>query len=347
MTLLQKVCKPQEKRNNNTKIQNMRKTLFTVLIAACTIMTANAKEKIDTLSYITGQQVGHSIKDQIIPQFRLDYDVIVSTLEKNFSKENRIKVNGVIITPENIDSLVRRYFNQELQQKVVAATNDSTIEVFNPADRKFVSALIGADFAFNIKKAPYPIEKKSFIKAINDTKNGRELLTLDQANGFMKNYYTVVVPRNNQKESEKWLAKIAKQKGVKKTESGILYKIENAGDMTVMAVKDEDVVKVIYTGTTKDGKVFDSNRWSDMPAERKEMIKRHQPEQADKDNAIEFPLNRVIKGWTEGMKLIGKGGKITLWIPAELAYGERGAGKDIGPNEALRFDVELLEVTYK
>ena len=55
----------------------------------------------------------------------------------------------------------------------------------------------------------------------------------------------------------------------------------------------------------------------------------------------------VIKGWTEGMKLIGKGGKITLWIPSELAYGERGTGQDIAPNAALRFDVELLEVNGK
>ena len=77
------------------------------------------------------------------------------------------------------------------------------------------------------------------------------------------------------------------------------------------------------------------------------MVSASNPSMAEKNNPIEFPLNRVIKGWTEGMKLIGKGGKITLWIPAELAYGERGAGNDIGPNEALRFDVELLEVTVK
>jgi FKBP-type peptidyl-prolyl cis-trans isomerase FkpA len=77
------------------------------------------------------------------------------------------------------------------------------------------------------------------------------------------------------------------------------------------------------------------------------MTKQYQPDQAGKDNPIEFPLNRVIKGWTEGMKLVGKGGKITLWIPAELAYGTQGAGNDIGPNEALRFDIELIEVKSK
>ena len=61
-------------------------------------------------------------------------------------------------------------------------------------------------------------------------------------------------------------------------------------------------------------------------------------------DTIEFPLNRVIKGWTEGMKLVGKGGKIILYIPSELAYGPRGAGRAIGPNEALEFTVELIDV---
>ena len=111
--------------------------------------------------------------------------------------------------------------------------------------------------------------------------------------------------------------------------------------MNIKANKDEDVVKVLYTGRTREGKVFDSNRWADMSEERRKML----PE--SKDSPIEFPLNRVIKGWTEGMKFIGKGGRITLWIPAELAYGERGAGESIGPNEALCFDVELIGVTNK
>jgi FKBP-type peptidyl-prolyl cis-trans isomerase len=102
-----------------------------------------------------------------------------------------------------------------------------------------------------------------------------------------------------------------------------LYRIERAGS-EVKATEDTDKVLVHYEGTTREGKVFDSS------------YERNEP--------ISFALNRVIKGWTEGMKLVGVGGEITLWIPAELAYGERGAGSDIGPNEALKFKVELLEV---
>ena len=78
-----------------------------------------------------------------------------------------------------------------------------------------------------------------------------------------------------------------------------------------------------YEGKHKDGTVFDSS------------YERGEP--------IEFGLNQVIKGWTEGMQLVGKGGQITLWIPAELGYGAFGQGP-IGPNEALEFKVELLDV---
>ena len=64
----------------------------------------------------------------------------------------------------------------------------------------------------------------------------------------------------------------------------------------------------------------------------------------DQSETVEFPLNRVIKGWTEGMKLVGEGGSITLWIPSNLAYGPEGAGRMIGANEALVFNVEIVEV---
>lgn len=332
--------------NMNQPIEtNMRKTFFGALLACFALFSAEkataAEAKIDTLSYITGQQIGHTIHEEIVPQMKLDYNAIISTLDKLFASDKSIKAEGITISPENINEVAKGYFNESLQQRVMAAMGNDTAQVFNAKEKKIVSALVGADFAYSMKKAPYEVEKKSFMKAVKDVKEGKEMLTLEQANAFMRNYYTVVVPQKNKEESDKWLAKIAKQKGVQKTASGLLYRIENPGDMNIKANKDEDVVKVLYTGRTREGKVFDSNRWADMSEERKRMA----PE--SKDSPIEFPLNRVIKGWTEGMKFIGKGGRITLWIPAELAYGERGAGESIGPNEALCFDVELIGVTNK
>lgn len=338
----------------------MIQKFLTTLFVACATMASSAtgickefmsdapkNEKIDTLSYITGMQIGQNIKNEILPQLKLDYNIIITTIEKYFAKDKAIKVGNETLTPNNLKEVSKKFFNTDFRKRMQASASDSTVEIFNPADRKIVSTLIGADFAYRMKDAPYPIEKKSFIKGLSDTKESKEIITLQEAGKYMNNYFMYVLPERNKKESEEWLTKTEKIKGVHKTASGIRYKITEPGDMSIKATKDEDIVKVLYTGTTINGKVFDSNKWSDMPQARKEYMKANTPDSAEKDNPLEFPLNKVIKGWTEGMKLIGKGGKITLWIPANLAYGERGTGQDIGPNQALRFDVELLDVTIK
>ena len=87
---------------------------------------------------------------------------------------------------------------------------------------------------------------------------------------------------------------------------------------------EKDRVKVHYTGTLLDGTKFDSS--------------------VDRGEPAEFPVNGVIKGWTEILQLMPVGSKYIVWVPSELAYGERGAGSDIGPNKTLKFEIELLEV---
>ena len=168
---------------------------------------------------------------------------------------------------------------------------------------------------------------------------------------FLQHYFMVTRPTEAAERSAKWIEKKAKGFGAKQTESGLVYKVVKAGDMEKAAKSDEDVVKVHYVGKLQDGTVFDASRFENRSKEQQEMIRLQQPSLFDEkgnlleeDEPIEFPLNRVIKGWTEGMKLVGPGGKIKLYIPADLAYGRRGAGQLIGPNEALEFEVELLEV---
>ena len=126
-------------------------------------------------------------------------------------------------------------------------------------------------------------------------------------------------------EGDKYRAEFAKKDGVKSTKDGLLYKITEAGKGD--AIKATDTVKVHYTGKLPDGKVFDSS------------VERGQP--------VEFKLNQVIKGWTEGLQLVKKGGKIELVIPPELAYGKQGAGDSIPPDATLYFDVEVLDVNPK
>ena len=122
----------------------------------------------------------------------------------------------------------------------------------------------------------------------------------------------------NKEKGDKFRKEFYVKNSADSTASGIVYLIQDSGSEK-RAVSDRDTVKVNYRGTLIDGKEFDKNE------------------------GIEFPLNRVIKGWTEGMKLVGEGGKITLVIPANLAYGERGP-REIGTNSTLIFDVDLLEV---
>lgn len=344
----------------------MKKTTFTIIACAATMLMASCgssndylkakgvidgdKKNLDTLSYVIGTDIARNIEQGIMPQLKADYDVIIATIEKTAKTAAAVKVEGEEISKENINELGQKYLGPEINQKVMAAMQDSTgmTEVFaTEAEKKIASTLLGANFGYSINTAGLPLELTWVMEGIKDVHNGESKIDQQQSMQFMENYYTVVIPESNKKDSEQWLAAMAKKKGAKVTASGIVYKIEKAGDSSIMPVNDEDKVKVLYTGRTCYGKVFDSNRWNDMPAERQAMIKSYQPDAEGVDNPIEFGLNQVIKGWTEGMKLIGKGGKITLWIPSELAYGERGTGRDIAPNSALRFDVELLEVNGK
>ena len=308
------------------------------------------KAEVDTLSYIVGMDVANSIEKNMIPFFKVDYDVVMNVLAQALDPEATIEIEGESFNKKNFREFGDKYMSPEFRGRVMAAQTDTTgaTPIYtDDKEKNIIAAILGADIAYSATNVQFDIDKRSLVTAINEVHNGKGRIDEDFAMEYTRNYFTVVIPNKNRKESEEWLAKVEKQKGVKKTESGLLYKIENAGDENVKAINDGDVVKVLYTGRTKDGKVFDSNRWADMPTARQEMIKAYQPDQAEVDNPIEFPLNRVIKGWTEGMKLVGKGGKIALWIPSDLAYGERGAGQDIGPNEALFFEVELLEVTNK
>lgn len=126
----------------------------------------------------------------------------------------------------------------------------------------------------------------------------------------------------NLKKGEEFLAKNKTAEGVKTTESGLQYQVIKEGSGP--KPKANDQVKVHYVGTTIEGKKFDSS------------IDRGQP--------ATFPLNGVIAGWTEALQLMPVGSKYKLYIPGNLAYGERGSPPNIGPNEVLVFEVELLEI---
>ncbi|MBR2197590.1 MAG: FKBP-type peptidyl-prolyl cis-trans isomerase, partial [Fibrobacter sp.] len=130
-----------------------------------------------------------------------------------------------------------------------------------------------------------------------------------------------IAAAENKAKGEAFLAQNKTAEGVVTTESGLQYKVITEG--TGVTPSDTDVVKVHYTGTLLDGTKFDSS--------------------IDRGEPLEFPIGAVIPGWTEMLKLMKVGEKVTAWIPSDLAYGPRGRGPQIPGNSTLVFEMELID----
>lgn len=302
----------------------------------------------DSLSYALGANMGLSL-NLGMGDLGLNNDVVVKEL-KSFFKDGNIESEEFQKANQRFMEFqytrVYPYMQAKMQRDAVETDQPDTLPALPELyDEQFtaeeISTIVGQSMGASLQDVKDDVDFKRVMAAFNDGLNvsseeaiDTELqMTQEQMRSAFMKFQEIQRQRaeeerqqlmaENAEASAKWLAEIEQMEGVQKTESGLLYRIDREGD-GVQATADEDVVKVNYEGKTREGKVFDSS------------YERGEP--------ISFPLNRVIKGWTEGMKLVKTGGQITLWIPAEMAYGERGAGQDIGPNEALEFKVELLEV---
>lgn len=150
-------------------------------------------------------------------------------------------------------------------------------------------------------------------------------MTTAEARTFIQSYFQKMAEaegEKNKQEGEEFLAQNKEKEGIQVTESGLQYEVLKEGDGPKPTADQQ--VKVHYTGKLIDGTVFDSS------------VERGEP--------ATFGVGQVIPGWTEALKLMPVGSKWKIYIPGDLAYGPRGAGADIGPNETLIFDVELLEI---
>ena len=187
----------------------------------------------------------------------------------------------------------------------------------------------GAGYKENLKTLPGDPANvddliAGFIQAIKGDSSAMKM-TPQAAQAYVQTYFMEASARDAKKtkeEGEKFLAENKSKKDVFTTESGLQYQVvtEVTGDKPTAT----DKVKVHYTGTLLDGTKFDSS--------------------VDRGEPMEFPVNGVIKGWTEVLQLMPVGSKYIVWIPSDLAYGERGAGQDIKPNSTLKFEIELLEI---
>ena len=312
-------------------------------------VTKGDPNKMDTLSYCIGADIGVGVRMRFA-EFNLDVkslkDGIVDGLLEKSSAEEAVKT---------LDAFGETLQNRHTDFQALREHDSTAVFVpFADAEENAkISTAFGVNIGSNLLKSPYDIQYYWLLEGLQNAADEDVKLSDEFMQEFMRHYDTVVLPKKAAERSEKWLAEKAKESGVNKTESGLLYKVVEAGDMEKAAKNDADVVKVHYVGKLQDGTVFDASRFADkFTAEQIAQFREQYPDMFDEngnfkqaDQPAELPLNRVIKGWTEGMKLIGPGGKIVLYIPANLAYGAQGAGRQIGPNEALEFTVELLEVT--
>jgi len=200
-------------------------------------------------------------------------------------------------------------------------------------DKDRVSYALGMNLGTNLHRDSIDIDTAIFLRALKDTlAGGKTLLTESETRAALTQLQTAVRAKQmekmrlageaNKKEGDSFLAANKTKEGIVTLPSGLEYKILTQGTGPKPAATDTVVCN--YRGTLINGTEFDSSYKSGQPAT--------------------FPVGGVIKGWTEALQLMPVGSKWQLFVPAELAYGERGPRAEIGPNSTLVFEVELLSI---
>ncbi len=324
---------------------------------------------------IEGFRLGASMKEEIATGFLLNdstlpakKDLIISTFEKSLKgqqwdmtfEEGQQYFQTILgpslntgepanLTPEQVDTvnMLIGFLNADGARKYILAkdTTDKDITIFvkgfdkglnseNDNESYMQGIEIGKNIYRQISQSEYLFNDSTIELNIEIIKRGlienlkgetNVTLNANEATEWLNKIMEAKAAERNKglaAKGEEFLAENATREGIFVTESGLQYEVITMGEGEKPTA--ESTVKVHYHGTLIDGTVFDSS------------VQRGEP--------IEFPLNGVIKGWTEGLQLMPVGSKFKLYIPYQLAYGERGAGDLIGPCEALIFEVELLEI---
>ena len=213
--------------------------------------------------------------------------------------------------------------NNSLTTKAVKLTTNSDSASYA------LGILIGENNKKNLESSPAgdKFNEDLLINGFVTTMKGEEgKITSEESQKIVQDFFKKVSEEEsakNEAEGKAFMEKNKTKEGIVTTESGLQYKIITKGTGKVPTA--EETVECNYKGTTIDGNVFDSTeKHGGKPAQ--------------------FKVGQVIPGWTEALKMMPVGSKWELYIPGELAYGTRGAGKDIGPNSTLIFEVELVSI---
>lgn len=201
------------------------------------------------------------------------------------------------------------------------------------SDKDKLSYTIGADIGTNFKAQGIQIDPQVFLSGLQDGLNGAKLQMTDkEMQDVLKRFQSEMMAKRmaefkvmaaqNKKDGEAFLAANKSKPGVVTLADGLQYKVIKTGTGSKPTANDS--VTVEYTGTLIDGKVFDSTEKAGKP--------------------VTFKVNQVIPGWTEALQLMNQGSEWEIYIPSSLAYGEKGVGGPIGPNQTLIFKIKLVSV---
>lgn len=272
---------------------------------------ANEREK---TSYMIGMDVGGSLQP-------VAEDIDLAAFEKSVR-------NGLAGGEPLLQDAQAQAAGMALMQRV-QARKAGNLDKLPALSREHAGLLVGADVGRNLSPISHEIEMAPFMRGVRVVlEKGKPLIEAADATALRSAFVqrqqqrAAQVAERNAADGIAYMAANKTKKGVITTRSGLQYQVIRAGAGARPLPGSK--VKVNYEGRLPDGTVFDSSYQRGKPAD--------------------FPLTSVIPGWREGVALMPVGAKYRFWVPGELAYGKRGSPPNIGPNQVLVFDVELMEI---
>lgn len=345
----------------------MKKNLFVAagavaLLASCggpqTGITKGSLSEFDSLSYAMGINIGTSLNHELrdVP---MDIDIVAAAVEEGALKKSEQEIkeasNYIInfmskVRPERKKAIMER----RRQEDSTRLANGDTTKLIRPeadpamfeneAERKEFCEKLGVNMGGGLKQSNLDIRTVWVGEAIRNVWNKEMKMDAQQAGNYLRYYFMEKLPKLNAERSEKWLAEKASKSKAVKTESGLVYEVIEEGDLSQTVKSDRDTLKMHFVGRTMKGKVFGASHFADLDEQTQEMIKMYNPDHFDEDKPIAVTLKEVFPGWAEGIKFVGKGGKIRMWLPAELAFGTFGNRREVGANEAIEIEAELVDI---
>jgi FKBP-type peptidyl-prolyl cis-trans isomerase len=311
----------------------MRTRTLLLALTACLLFggTAQGQRRMrlrttaDSVAYYLGAYFAPSLKQMYEP---LSIDFRIEAYTSAFEEVFNPRKASHLPEEEEVSAFLSEYFSVRVPAENLRASQEWLVDS--------IAYYLGLNFARQVKLTYEPLSIdfriETFTSAFEEVFNPQKSSPLpeeEEVLAFRNDYFTVRVPAETLRASQEWLAEVERTTpGIQRTESGLLYRIVDPGD-SMRATGDEDQVEVHYVGQLRDGTVvFDYSR--------------------ERGETATYALRQVIPGCVEGLKLIGKGGTIQLWLPPHLAYGQSGTyNNNIPSNAALYYEVEIVDVISK